>query len=140
PAAQRRGTARGRSDGRHGAALGRDRRHRGHQVGPGSGANSVASQREKRESMTAADCLRILQSYRRIAMVGLSANPMRPSYFAAIYMLSKGYDIVPINPRENQILGRACYPSVRDAPGPVEIVDIFREPSAVPGIVEDGIE
>ena len=89
--------------------------------------------------MSAADCLRILQSYRRIAMVGLSANPMRPSHFAAIYMLSKGYDIVPVNPREKHILGRACYPSVRDVPGAVEIVDIFREPAAVPGVVEDAI-
>ena len=89
--------------------------------------------------MSAADCLRILQSYRRIAMVGLSANPMRPSHFAAIYMLSKGYDIIPVNPREKRILGRACYASVREAPGPVEIVDIFRETSAVPAIVEDAI-
>jgi predicted CoA-binding protein len=89
--------------------------------------------------MSAADCLRILQSYRRIAMVGLSANPMRPSHFAAIYMLSKGYDIIPVNPRETQILGPECYASVRDVPGQVEIVDIFRERSAVPAIVEDAI-
>jgi len=89
--------------------------------------------------MTAADCLRILQTYRRIAMVGLSANPMRPSHFAAIYMLSKGYDIIPVNPSEQRILGRVCYRSVRDVPGPVEIVDIFRERSAVPLVVEDAI-
>ena len=89
--------------------------------------------------MSAEDCLRILQRYRRIAMVGLSANPMRPSHFAAIYMLSKGYEIIPVNPREKQILGRACYASVRDAPGPVEIVDIFRERAAVPDVVEDAI-
>src|SRR5262245_29890381 len=89
--------------------------------------------------MTAADCLRILQAYRRIAMVGLSANPFRPSHFAAIYMLSKGYDVIPVNPRETQILGRPCYPSVRDAPGLIEIVDIFREQSAVPEVVEDAI-
>jgi len=73
--------------------------------------------------MSAEDCLRILDRYRRIVMVGLSANPMRPSHFAAIYMLSKGYDIVPVNPREKQILGRTCYASVRDVPGPVEIVE-----------------
>ena len=89
--------------------------------------------------MTAADCLRILQTYRRIAMVGLSANPMRPSHFAAIYMLSKGYDVIPVNPSEQRILGRTCYRSVRDVPGPVEIVDIFRERSAVPLVVEDAI-
>jgi predicted CoA-binding protein len=89
--------------------------------------------------MSAEDCLRILQRYRRIAMVGLSANPMRPSHFAAIYMLSKGYEIIPVNPREKQILGRSCYASVRDAPGPIEIVDIFRERAAVPDVVEDAI-
>ena len=89
--------------------------------------------------MSAADCLRILQTYRRIAMVGLSANPFRPSHFAAIYMLSKGYDIIPINPRETRILGRPCYPSVREAPRPIEVVDIFREPSTVPEVVEDAI-
>jgi len=89
--------------------------------------------------MNAEGCLRILQRYRRIAMVGLSANPMRPSHFAAIYMLSKGYEIIPVNPREKQILGRTCYASVTDAPGPVEIVDIFREIAAVPEVVEDAI-
>lgn len=89
--------------------------------------------------MSAEDCLRILERYRRIAMVGLSANPMRPSHFAAIYMLSKGYDIIPVNPREEQILGHTCYASVRDVPGQVEIVDIFRETAAVPAVVEDAI-
>ena len=89
--------------------------------------------------MSAEDCLRILRAYRRIAMVGLSANPMRPSHFVAIYMLSKGYEIIPVNPREKQILGRTCYASVRDVPPPVEIVDIFRETAAVPGVVEDAI-
>jgi predicted CoA-binding protein len=89
--------------------------------------------------MSAEERLRILERYRRIAIVGLSANPMRPSHFVAIYMLSKGYEIIPVNPREKQILGRTCYASVRDVPPPVEIVDIFRETSAVPSVVEDAI-
>lgn len=88
---------------------------------------------------TAFDRLRILQEYRTIAMVGLSANPFRPSHFAAIYMLAEGYHIIPVNPREKEILGQTCYPSLRDIPEPVEIVDIFREPSAVPPVVEDAI-
>ena len=88
---------------------------------------------------TAFDRLRILQSYRTIAMVGLSANPFRPSHFAAIYMLAEGYNVVPVNPRENEILGRRSYAALRDIPEPVEIVDIFREPSAVPAIVEEAI-
>src|SRR4029077_11458934 len=74
-----------------------------------------------------------------IAMVGLSSNPFRPSHFAAIYLLSEGYDVVPVNPRESTVLGRTCYPSLAAIPAPVEVVDIFREPSAVPGIVEEAI-
>jgi len=88
---------------------------------------------------TVADRVRILERYKRIAMVGLSSNPFRPSHFAAIYLLSEGYDVVPVNPRENQVLGQKSYPSLRDVPGPVEVVDIFREQSAVPSIVEEAI-
>jgi predicted CoA-binding protein len=88
---------------------------------------------------TGQDRIRILETYKRIAMVGLSSNPFRPSHFAAIYMISEGYDVVPVNPRETEILGRRSYPTLRDAPGPIEIVDIFREPAAVPDIVEDAI-
>ncbi|MBZ5591619.1 MAG: CoA-binding protein [Acidobacteriia bacterium] len=89
--------------------------------------------------MTAADRLRILQTYKRVAMVGLSANPFRPSHFAAIYLIAEGYDVVPVNPREKEILGRKSYASLREVPGPVEVVDIFREPAAVPDLVEDAI-
>jgi predicted CoA-binding protein len=83
--------------------------------------------------------LSILERCRRIAMVGLSSNPFRPSHFAAIYLLSEGYDVVPVNPREPEVLGRTSYPSLRDVPRPVDVVDIFREPAAVPAIVEDAI-
>lgn len=83
--------------------------------------------------------IRILRDYRRIAMVGLSANPYRPSNFAARYMRAAGYEIYPVNPSEREILGRQCYRSLLDVPRPVEIVDIFREPAAVPAIVEDAI-
>jgi predicted CoA-binding protein len=73
-------------------------------------------------------------------MVGLSSNPFRPSHFAAIYMIAHGYDVTPVNPRETEVLGKTCYASLRDVPGPIEIVDIFREPAAVPDIVEEAIE
>jgi predicted CoA-binding protein len=72
-------------------------------------------------------------------MVGLSSNPFRPSHFAAIYLISEGYDVIPVNPRESQVLGRQSYPSLAALPGPVEIVDIFRETAAVPAIVEEAI-
>jgi predicted CoA-binding protein len=72
-------------------------------------------------------------------MVGLSSNPFRPSHFAALYLLAEGYDVVPVNPREPSILGLTSYPSLTAIPGGVEIVDIFREPAAVPPIVEEAI-
>src|ERR1700732_4063681 len=88
---------------------------------------------------TAADRIRILETYQRIAMVGLSSNPFRPSHFAAIYMLSEGYEVAPVNPREKEALGCRSSATLRDVPGPLEIVDIFREPAAVPAIVEEAI-
>ena len=88
---------------------------------------------------TAYDRLRILQQYKTIAMVGLSSNPFRPSHFAAIYMLAEGYNVIPVNPRETEILGRKCYSSLSAIPDKIEIVDIFRDPSAVPPIVDEAI-
>lgn len=105
--------------------------------GDGVGCNSPVNR--GRFATTAFDRLRILETYRRIAMVGLSSNPFRPSHFAAIYLISEGYDVVPVNPREQEILGRKCYPTLSAIPGPVEVVDIFREPAAVPAIVDEAI-
>jgi predicted CoA-binding protein len=103
----------------------------------GVGGNSPVNQ--SRFANTAFDRLRILERYRRIAMVGLSSNPFRPSHFAAIYLIAEGYDVIPVNPREKQVLGRPCYASLGAIPGGVEVVDIFREPAAVPGIVDEAI-
>lgn len=82
----------------------------------------------------------ILRGHRRVAMVGLSANPLRPSHFVAIYLANRGYEIIPVNPGEKEILGQRCYPSLRAIDGPVEIVDVFRAPRFVPAIVEEAIE
>src|SRR5262249_5895904 len=82
---------------------------------------------------------RILERYRRIAMVGLSPNPFRPSHFAAIYLMAEGYEVIPVNPREKEVLGRRCYPRLMEVPDPIEGVDIFREPASVPEIVEQAI-
>jgi len=88
---------------------------------------------------TAMDRRRILERYRRIAMVGLSSNPFRPSHFAAVYLIAEGYDVTPVNPRESEVLGRRCYATLAEVPDPIEVVDIFREPAAVPEIVEQAI-
>jgi uncharacterized protein len=84
--------------------------------------------------------IEIIQQYRRIAVVGLSANPYRPSHYVAEYMAQHGYEITPVNPGQTEILGRKCYRSLKDVPQPLEIVNIFRDPSAVPAIVEEAIE
>jgi predicted CoA-binding protein len=102
-------------------------------VGGGSPVNRTAF------ASTAYERMRILERYRRIAMVGLSSNAFRPSHFAAIYLLSEGYDVTPVNPREKEVLGRRSYPSLAQVPGPLEVVDIFREPAAVPAIVDEAI-
>ncbi len=88
---------------------------------------------------SAADRVRVLTLGKRVAMVGLSGNASRPSHFVAIYLRSRGYEVVPVNPREKQILGLTSYASLKDIPGPVDIVDIFRDPAAVPPIVEEAI-
>lgn len=72
-------------------------------------------------------------------MVGLSANPLRPSHFAAVYLANRGYDVVPVNPRAERILDRRCYPDLTSIEGPVEVVDIFRPARFAPGIVEAAI-
>ena len=82
---------------------------------------------------------RILADYRNVAVVGLSANWHRPSYFAAKYLLDHGYNVIPVNPAYEEVLGRKCYPDLRSVPEPVDVVDIFRKPEEVPALVEDAI-
>ncbi len=82
---------------------------------------------------------RILKSSRTIAVVGLSADWFRPSYFAAKYMLEHGYRIIPVNPRYPEILGQKCHASLRDIPEPVDLVDVFRKTEDVLPIAEDAI-
>src|SRR5215469_456361 len=83
----------------------------------------------------------ILRSVKTIAMVGASGNDMRPSYFAMMYLLAKGYVIHPINPTmaDKEILGQTVYASLRDVPAPIDMVDIFRSSDAAPGIVKEAL-
>ena len=82
---------------------------------------------------------KVLSEDRVIAVVGLSANWYRPSYFAAKYMQERGYRIVPVNPAYDEVLGERCYPSLRDVPEPIDMVDVFRRPADVMPVVEDAI-
>ena len=80
-----------------------------------------------------------LNAARTIAIVGLSKDPLRPSSFIGYYLKRHGYRIVPVNPREPQILGEKSYPSLKDIPFPVDVVDVFRRPDAVPDIARDAV-
>ena len=83
----------------------------------------------------------ILRSTKTIAMIGASGNDMRPSYFAMMYLLAKGYAIHPINPAMagKKVLGQTVYASLKDVPPPVDMVEIFRTADAAPGIVKEAI-
>jgi len=80
-----------------------------------------------------------LNQTKTIAVVGLSDKPDRDSYQIASYLQQQGYRIIPVNPRVNEVLGEKAYPSLRDVPDPVDVVDIFRRSEDVPPIVEDAI-
>jgi predicted CoA-binding protein len=82
----------------------------------------------------------ILHSARVIAIVGLSCNVLRPSNFVGFYLQRHGYRIVPVNPRESEILGEKCYALLSDIPFPVDVVDVFRAPDAVPGIAREAAQ
>jgi predicted CoA-binding protein len=82
---------------------------------------------------------RILSQHRVIAVVGLSADWFRPSYFAAKYMQEHGYTIIPVNPRHAEILGQKCYPSLRHIPDKVDVVDCFRKSADIMPICDDTI-
>jgi predicted CoA-binding protein len=82
---------------------------------------------------------RILKQSRTIAVVGLSANWWRPSYFAAKYMQEHGYRVIPVNPQYQEVLGEKCYASLRDIPDKVDIVDCFRRSEDIGSIATDAI-
>jgi predicted CoA-binding protein len=80
---------------------------------------------------------RVLHTAQTIAIVGLSPNELRASYFVGYYLKRHGYRVIPVNPRETEILGETCYPSLPDVPVPVDIVNVFRAPDALPSIARD---
>jgi predicted CoA-binding protein len=82
---------------------------------------------------------RFLHTAKTIAVVGLSADWFRPSYFAAKYMQEHGYRVIPVNPKYPEILGEKCYRSLRDIPEKVDIVDVFRKTADVMPVAEDAI-
>jgi len=82
---------------------------------------------------------RVLHSASTIAVVGLSKNELRASNFVGYYLKRHGYQVIPVNPRETEILGETCYPSLVDIPGQVDIVNVFRAPDALPEIAGEAV-
>ncbi|MGB3091615.1 MAG: CoA-binding protein, partial [Candidatus Zixiibacteriota bacterium] len=82
----------------------------------------------------------ILQTYKKVAVVGLSSNPGRPSHGVARYLQGQGFKIIPVNPKETEILGEKAYPDLTSIPEELETVDIFRRSEHVPAIVDEAIK
>jgi predicted CoA-binding protein len=85
---------------------------------------------------------RLLHDCRRIAVVGISAEWHRPSYFVGKYLLEHGYTMIPVNPKYTEVLGRPCYPDLRTAAkavGPIDMVDCFRRSDDIGPLAEDAI-
>ena len=93
------------------------------------------------DAITDADLKAILSRVKTVAIVGVSANPVRPSYFVARYLQLKGYRIVPVNPglAGQDLLGERVHATLADVPIDVDMVDVFRRSDAVPGIVEEAL-
>ena len=82
---------------------------------------------------------RVLLSAQTIAIVGLSQNELRASYFVGFYLKRHGYRVIPVNPREVEILGEPSFKTLADVPVPVDVVNVFRAPQALPGIAREAV-
>ena len=82
---------------------------------------------------------RVLYNAKTVAIVGLSPNELRASYFVGYYLRRHGYTVIPVNPKESEILGQKSYKSLGDVPGPIDIVNVFRAPDALPAIAAEAV-
>ena len=85
------------------------------------------------------DVIKSALTQHHVAVVGLSSNPLRASYFVGYYLQRHRYQVTPVNPRETEILGEKSYPSLLEVPRQPDIVNVFRDPAAVPGIAEEAV-
>ena len=81
----------------------------------------------------------IINRAKTVAIVGLSPNELRASYFVGYYLRRHGFQVIPVNPREESILGVRSYPSLSEVPDAIDVVDVFRAPDAVPAIAEEAV-
>ena len=101
--------------------------------------NSALTPEQKELYQNPDDIRRVLNEFRKIAIVGLSSDDQKASYFVASYLGSAGYEIVPVNPRADTILGKEVYRSLADIPFPVDLVDVFRPAAECTALVEEAI-
>ena len=137
----------GRRRAGNGQAVGRHRVRRRPDLGPGAGLRARRRDvDEGGDGMTDLEryqdpltIQRVLHSASTIAIVGLSSNELRASNFVGYYLKRHGYRVIPVNPRETEILGETSYPSLLDVPVPVDIVNVFRAPDALPAIAREAV-
>jgi uncharacterized protein len=82
---------------------------------------------------------RMIHTAKTVAIVGLSKTELRASHFVGFYLMRHGYHVIPVNPRETEILGQKSFKSLADIPVPIDIVNVFRAPEAVPGIAAEAV-
>ena len=90
--------------------------------------------------MNEIETIKKIYKMKTIAVVGMSPKPDRPSHYVALYLREQGYEIIPVNPGQSEIAGETCYPSLKDIPKPVDVVDVFRRSEHVFPIAEATIE
>jgi hypothetical protein len=95
---------------------------------------------DERSEADARDRLRIIREAKSVALVGVSANPIRSSNFVASYLIRTPLTSYPVNPRYDEVLGLRCYPSLRELPEVPDIVDVFRREDQIPSVVDEAIE
>jgi uncharacterized protein len=83
--------------------------------------------------------IRRMLAGKRIAVVGLSTDRYRASYDVASYLKRAGYEIIPVNPKHDEVMGLKCYPTLRDVPGPIDVVDVFRRPEYCADVARDAV-
>lgn len=104
------------------------------------GLNSQLTEEQQKIYQDPETIMKILNESRTIAIVGLSTNDQKASYFVGSYLRSRGYNVVPVHPKADRILGQKAYAKLADIPEPVELVDIFRPPQECDEIVDAAIE
>src|SRR5688500_2294289 len=90
-------------------------------------------------SLTESEAMRQMFAAKRIAVVGLSDNPGKPSHYVSEYLLGRGYDIIPVNPMHEEVLERKCYPSLAEAPGPIDVVLVFRRSELCAEVAKEAV-